>query len=351
VVDRLAAAEGVTLGAIFGPQHGFNSDLQENMIETPHAESAQHRVKVYSLYSETREPTPDMLQGLDVLVVDLQDVGTRIYTFIYTMALCLKGAARVGLPVIVCDRPNPIGGVAVEGPMLEPGFESFVGLYPIPMRHGMTIGELARLFNDHFGLGADLTVEPMTGWSRESFFDETGVPWVIPSPNMPTLDSAIVYPGQVLFEGTLLSEARGTTRPFELCGAPGLDPNKLATTLNGYRLPGAMFRPVTFEPTFHKHAKTPCHGVQIHVTDRRVFEPVLATTAVFHEMRKMNPAEFAWRPPPYEYEHTLLPIDILAGTAKYREDIEAGVDPRRMAASWKPAVAEFERLRQEYRLY
>jgi uncharacterized protein YbbC (DUF1343 family) len=351
VVDRLAAAEGVTLGAIFGPQHGFNSDLQENMIETPHAESAQHRVKVYSLYSETREPTPDMLQGLDVLVVDLQDVGTRIYTFIYTMALCLKGAARVGLPVIVCDRPNPIGGVAVEGPMLEPGFESFVGLYPIPMRHGMTIGELARLFNDHFGLGADLTVEPMTGWSRESFFDETGVPWVIPSPNMPTLDSAIVYPGQVLFEGTLLSEARGTTRPFELCGAPWLDPNKLATTLNGYRLPGAMFRPVTFEPTFHKHAKTPCHGVQIHVTDRRVFEPVLATTAVFHEMRKMNPAEFAWRPPPYEYEHTLLPIDILAGTAKYREDIEAGVDPRRMADSWKPAVAEFERLRQEYRLY
>jgi len=351
VVDRLAGASGVTLGAIFGPQHGFNADLQENMIESPHAESRAHRVKVYSLYSETREPTLEMLDGLDVLVVDLQDVGTRIYTFIYTMAYCLTGAARAGIPVIVCDRPNPIGGVAVEGPMLERGFESFVGLYPIPMRHGLTIGELARLFNDVFGLGADLTVEPMQGWSREAYWDATDVPWVLPSPNMPTLDTAVVYPGQVLFEGTMLSEARGTTRPFELCGAPWLDANALASRLNAYRLPGAVFRPVTFEPTFHKHAKVPCHGVQIHVTDRRTFESVLASTAVLHEMRQMDPAQFTWRPPPYEYEHTLLPIDILAGTATYREDIERGTDPRRMAESWKPAVAEFERMRQQYRLY
>jgi len=351
VVDRLASASGVTLGAIFGPQHGFNADLQENMIESPHAESRAHRVKVYSLYSETREPTLEMLDGLDVLVVDLQDVGTRIYTFIYTMAYCLTGAARAGIPVIVCDRPNPIGGVAVEGPMLERGFESFVGLYPIPMRHGLTIGELARLFNDVFGLGADLTVEPMQGWSREAYWDATDVPWVLPSPNMPTLDTAVVYPGQVLFEGTMLSEARGTTRPFELCGAPWLDAGALTAKLNAYRLPGVAFRPVTFEPTFHKHAKTPCHGVQLHVTDRRTFESVLTTTAVLHEMRQMDPAQFAWRPPPYEYEHKLLPIDILAGTATYREDIERGTDPRRMAESWKPAVAEFERLRQQYRLY
>ena len=351
VVDRLASASGVTLGAIFGPQHGFNADLQENMIESPHAESRAHRVKVYSLYSETREPTLEMLDGLDVLVVDLQDVGTRIYTFIYTMAYCLTGAARAGIPVIVCDRPNPIGGVAVEGPMLERGFESFVGLYPIPMRHGLTIGELARLFNDAFGLGADLTVEPMQGWSREAYWDATDVPWVLPSPNMPTLDTAVVYPGQVLFEGTMLSEARGTTRPFELCGAPWLDAGALTAKLNAYRLPGVAFRPVTFEPTFHKHAKTPCHGVQLHVTDRRTFESVLTTTAVLHEMRQMDPAQFTWRPPPYEYEHKLLPIDILAGTATYREDIERGTDPRRMAESWKPAVAEFERLRQQYRLY
>jgi uncharacterized protein YbbC (DUF1343 family) len=351
VVDRLASASGVTLGAIFGPQHGFNADLQENMIESPHAESRAHRVKVYSLYSETREPTLEMLDGLDVLVVDLQDVGTRIYTFIYTMAYCLTGAARAGIPVIVCDRPNPIGGVAVEGPMLERGFESFVGLYPIPMRHGLTIGELARLFNDAFGLGADLAVEPMQGWSREAYWDATDVPWVLPSPNMPTLDTAVVYPGQVLFEGTMLSEARGTTRPFELCGAPWLDAGALTAKLNAYRLPGVAFRPVTFEPTFHKHAKTPCHGVQLHVTDRRTFESVLTTTAVLHEMRQMDPARFTWRPPPYEYEHTLLPIDILAGTATYREDIEKGTDPRTMAESWKPAVAEFERLRQQYRLY
>jgi uncharacterized protein YbbC (DUF1343 family) len=351
VVDRLAGASGVTLGAIFGPQHGFNADLQENMIESPHAESRTHRVKVYSLYSETREPTLEMLDGLDVLVVDLQDVGTRIYTFIYTMAYCLTGAARAGIPVIVCDRPNPIGGVAVEGPMLERGFESFVGLYPIPMRHGLTIGELARLFNDAFGLGADLTVEPMSGWAREAYWDATDVPWVIPSPNMPTLDTAVVYPGQVLFEGTMLSEARGTTRPFELCGAPWLDAGALTAKLNAYRLPGVVFRPVTFEPTFHKFAKTPCHGVQLHVTDRRTFESVLTTTAVLHEMRQMDPAQFTWRPPPYEYEHKLLPIDILAGTATYREDIERGTDPRRMAESWKPAVAEFERMRQQYRLY
>jgi uncharacterized protein YbbC (DUF1343 family) len=351
VVDALTRADGVSLGAIFGPQHGFNADLQENMIETPHAESRTHRVKVYSLYSETREPTLEMLDGLDVLVVDLQDVGTRIYTFIYTMAYCLTGAARAGIPVIVCDRPNPIGGVAVEGPMLERGFESFVGLYPIPMRHGLTIGELARLFNDAFGLGADLTVEPMSGWSREAYWDDTDVPWVLPSPNMPTLDAAIVYPGQVLFEGTMLSEARGTTRPFELCGAPWLDATTLAARLNAYRLPGTVFRPVTFEPTFHKHAKTPCHGVQIHVTDRRTFESVLASTAVLHEMRQMDPAQFAWRPPPYEYEHRLLPIDILAGNATYREDIERGTDPRVMAEGWKPAVAEFERLRAAFRMY
>ena len=236
--------------------------------------------------------------------------------------------------------------------MLERGFESFVGLYPIPMRHGLTIGELARLFNDTFGLGADLTVEPMSGWSRQMFWDDTDVPWVLPSPNMPTLETAIVYPGQVLFEGTMLSEARGTTRPFELCGAPWLDANALASRAE--RLPAAR-RAV---PAGHLRADVP--QAREDALPRRArstsptaapSSPVLATTAVFHEMRKMNPAEFAWRPPPYEYEHKLLPIDILAGNATYREDIERGTDPRRMAESWKPAVAEFERLRQQYRLY
>jgi uncharacterized protein YbbC (DUF1343 family) len=351
VLDRVTEAGGITLGAIFGPQHGFNSDLQENMIETPHGESRTWRVPVYSLYSETREPTPAMLEGLDALVVDHQDVGTRIYTFIYTMAYCLKGAARAGIPVYVCDRPNPIGGEAVEGPMLEAGYESFVGLFPIPMRHGLTIGELARLFNEAFGLGAQLVVEPMTGWSRSTFWEDTGLAWVMPSPNVPTADTAIVYPGTVLFEGTMLSEARGTTRPFELVGAPWIDPAALARRLNAHRLPGVHFRPTVFEPTFHKFAKQTCGGVQIHVTDRRTFEPVLGATAILHEMRAADPAAFAWRPPPYEYEHEKLPIDILAGTAQYRQDIERGVDPRRMAASWRPGAEAFARLRRDCLLY
>jgi uncharacterized protein YbbC (DUF1343 family) len=241
VADRVAAG-GMRIGALFGPQHGFRSDLQENMIESPHGADARRSVPVYSLYSETREPTARMLEGLDALVIDLQDVGTRIYTYIYTMAGCLTAAKRHGLPVVVCDRPNPIGGVAVEGPMLEPGFTSFVGQYPIPMRHGMTIGELARLFNEHFGIGAKLEVVAMTGWSREQYGDETGLPWVLPSPNLPTIESAIVYPGTVLFEGTNVSEGRGTTRPFEIVGAPWVEPESFAAAMNARGLAGARFR-------------------------------------------------------------------------------------------------------------
>jgi uncharacterized protein YbbC (DUF1343 family) len=225
IVDRVARADGVTLCAIFGPQHGFHSNLQDNMIETPHASDGRRQVPVYSLYSETREPSAGMLQGLDALVIDLQDIGARIYTFIYTMANCMHAAGRHGVPVIVCDRPNPIGGVEVEGPMLEPGFESFVGQYPIPMRHGMTVGELAQLFNECFRLGATLEVVRMEGWRRAQYWDETGAPWVMPSPNIPTLDSAIVYPGTVLFEGTMLSEGRGTTRPFERKPVPDAMPS------------------------------------------------------------------------------------------------------------------------------
>ena len=300
VVDVVRAAPGVTLGAIFGPQHGFRSDLQDNMIETPHAEDRARRVPVYSPYSETREPTAEMLAGLDALVIDLQDIGARIYTFIYTMANCLRAAGRHKVPVIVCDRPNPIGGLAVEGPVLRRGFESFVGLFPIPMRHGLTIGELARLFNDAFALGADLEVVPMDGWTRGLYGDQTGVPWVLPSPNMPTVDSAVVYPGTVLFEGTMASEGRGTTRPFELVGAPWVDPEALADRLNARGFAGVHFRPATFEPTFQKHAKTTCGGCQIHVLDRAAFRPVLVGAALIEEIRRANPSAFAWRPPPYE---------------------------------------------------
>jgi uncharacterized protein YbbC (DUF1343 family) len=351
IVDRIASHPRARLHAIFGPQHGFRSDAQENMIETGHARDEVRRVPVYSLYSETREPTAAMLEGLDALVVDLQDVGTRIYTYIYTMVHCLIACRRHGVKIIVCDRPNPIGGLDVEGPMLVPGFESFVGMYPIPMRHGMTIGELARLFNDHFAISADLDVVPMGGWRRDMYADVTGLPWVMPSPNIPTLDTAIVYPGTVLFEGTSVSEGRGTTRPFELVGQPGIAAERFAEGLNRLGLPGVHFRPALFEPTFHKHARQGCGGCQIHVLDRARFRPVLTGTALIAGFRNADPGRFRWRDPPYEYEQHKLPIDILAGTPELREQIEADVTVTEIARSWEPRVERFLDVRSEFLLY
>ncbi len=350
VIDRAEGA-GIHVGAIFGPQHGFRSDLQENMIESPHGDDADRGVRVYSLYSDTRIPTKDMLAGLDALVIDLQDVGTRIYTYIYTMANCLTAAAAHGIPVVVCDRPNPIGGVQVEGPMLQPGFTSFVGQYPIPMRHGMTIGELARLFNEHFHIGAKLEVVAMQGWSRDQYFDSTGLPWVLPSPNLPTLDSALVYPGTVLFEGTNVSEGRGTTKPFELCGAPWVSPEPFCQALNLRGLPGVVFRPHAFEPVFHKHAAALCGGCQIHITDRTTFRPVETGVALVAAFRDAGPGQFAWREPPYEYEYDHAPIDILYGSPALREGLEAGRTAHDLVHPWADEVASFELLRRQYLLY
>ncbi len=351
IVDRIAALPGTRVTAIFGPQHGFRSDVQENMIETGHAHDSRRRVPVYSLYSETREPTRAMLAEVDVLVVDLQDVGTRIYTYIYTMANCLKAAASHGVEIIVCDRPNPIGGVAVEGPMLKAGYESFVGMFPIPMRHGMTIGELARLFNERFGIGATLTVCAMRGWKRAMYHDETDIPWVMPSPNLPTLDGAVVYPGTVLFEGTSISEGRGTTRPFELVGAPGVAADHLADRMQAHGLAGVHFRPVTFEPTFHKHVKETCGGCQIHVLERAAFRPVLAAVALVAAFRDLTPHTFRWRDPPYEYEYEKRPFDILAGSSELRAHIEAGERLSAIAESWQDAVETFVTERRPYLLY
>ena len=274
ITDRLAQQPNVTLAALFGPQHGYHADAQENMVETPHARHSRVDVPIYSLYSETREPTAEMLDGLDVLVIDLQDVGTRIYTYVHTMTivfglghatryvwLCAIGRTR---SAVTRSRARSCNRVANRSS----------GSSPIPIRHGMTIGELARLFNEHFHIGADLDVVSLEGWSRRMCQDDTGCPWIMPSPNLPTLDSTIVYPGGVLLEGTNLSEGRGTTRPFELVGAPWIDADKVATRLNAQSLSGVHFRPVTFEPTFHKHARRPCGGCQIHVTDRRTFRPV-----------------------------------------------------------------------------
>ncbi|HEX4935302.1 MAG TPA: DUF1343 domain-containing protein, partial [Gemmatimonadaceae bacterium] len=319
--DLLFEEPGVTLGAIFGPQHGFRADLQDNMIESAHASDARRQVPIYSLYSEVREPTTEMLRGLDALVVDIQDVGTRVYTFIYTVANCMRAAARERIPVIVCDRPNPINGLDVEGNLLQEAYASFVGLSPIPMRHGMTVGELAALFNEIFGLRCDLHVVKMDGWRRDMFYDDTSLPWVMPSPNMPTLDTAIVYPGAVLFEGTQLSEGRGTTRPFELIGAPWIDGERLAEAMNTRGLPGVHFRPVFFEPTFQKHAKKTCGGCQLHVLDRRSFKPYRTAVELIDEFHRQAPSQFAWREPPYEYEHEKMPIDILYGSDQLRSAI------------------------------
>jgi uncharacterized protein YbbC (DUF1343 family) len=360
IVDVLFDERDVDVAALFGPQHGFRSDVQDNMIETPHAEieaasdggtARRARVPLYSLYSDTREPTEEMLREIDTFVIDLQDVGTRIYTYAYTMANCMRAARRHGIHVIVCDRPNPIGGVEIEGLTLEPGCESFVGQFPIPTRHGLTIGELARLFNVEFGIGADLEIATMDGWRRRMYWNDTGLPWVMPSPNIPTPDSTLVFPGCVHIEGTTASEGRGTTRPFELVGAPWVKAETFAANLNARKLPGVHFRPTVFEPTFQKHAKLPCAGCQIHVCDREAFRPVLAGVAVIDEMRAADPARYGWKAPPYEYEHDRMPIDLIAGSPSFREAIDRGDRAEQIAASWRDSVEAFRNLRRKFLLY
>lgn len=349
--DLFRAHPDIRLAALFGPQHGIWGNTQDDMVEWEGFTDARTGLPVYSLYGTHREPTPAMLAGLDALVVDLQDVGTRIYTFVYTMALAMRAARAAGLRVVVLDRPNPITGEMVEGNVLERGHESFVGLFPLPTRHGMTIGELARLFNDAFGIGCDLHVVPMAGWRRAMWHDDTGLPWVLPSPNMPTLDSATAFPGMVHVEGTTLSEGRGTTRPFEMIGAPHLDPWGVAGDLARDEIPGAVFRPHSFEPTFHKHARTICGGVHLHVTDRAAFPSVRAGVALLRAVAARSGTDGLWKPPPYEYEHDRLPFDVIAGTTTLRQQIEAGASLREIEASWQPALDEFRALHQAYVLH
>jgi uncharacterized protein YbbC (DUF1343 family) len=341
----------VRLTALYGPQHGIRGETQDNMIEWEGFQDPRTGVMAWSLYGESRQPTEEMLAEVDLLVFDVQDVGTRVYTFIYTMALAMQAVKRAGKRMVVLDRPNPIGGVLVEGDLLQPGFESFVGLYPIPMRHGMTVGELARLFNDAFGIGCDLDVVPMEGYTRSSWMDETAAPWVLPSPNMPTLETATVYPGTVYVEGCAFSEGRGTTRPFEINGAPYVDPHQLATALNALDLPGVYFRPHSFLPTFQKHAGLLCHGVQLHVTNREVFRPVISGIALIKTIRDLYPDQFAWQDPPYEYVYDRLPFDVIAGGTILREQIEGGVPVPEIAASWHESEHAFLEMRQPHLIY
>src|SRR5262245_9753839 len=261
----------IELTALFGPQHGIRGETQDNMIEWQSFRDSQTGLPVYSLYGETRKPTTEMLDAVDALVFDVQDVGTRVYTFVYTMALAMEAARECGKRFVVLDRPNPIGGRQIEGNIHEAEFRSFVGMYPLPMRHGMTIGELALMFNDEFRIGCELEVVKMEGWHRAMWFEDTRLPWVMPSPNIPTVDTADVYPGMVMVEGTEVSEGRGTTRPFEITGAPYIEPRALIEHLQKDQLPGCVFRPLHVEPTFHKFKGQLCGGLQIHVTDRATF--------------------------------------------------------------------------------
>ena len=301
------------LAALFGPQHGFRGETQDNMVEWKSYEHLRLGIPVYSLYGEHREPTAEMLKDLDVLLVDLQDVGARYYTFIWTMYLCMRACEKAGVAVVVLDRPNPINGVTTEGPILDPNYKSFVGMHPIPVRHGRTIGELAQQFCNEAFPQCQLSILPMKNWQRPMWFDQTGLPWLMPSPNMPTLDAATVYPGMCLLEGTNISEGRGTTRPFEIFGAPFIKTELLCRELNHLKLPGVFFRENYFQPTFHKFSGELCGGAQIHVLDRNAFCPFQTGVEIIRCIRKLSSDKFAWKQPPYEYDWKKLPIEILLG--------------------------------------
>ncbi len=346
-VDALRAA-GVTVTALFGPEHGFEGAAADGAA-VGHSVHTRTGLPVYSLYGATKEPTPAMLAGVDVLVFDMQDVGVRFYTYVSTLYYVLRGAARAGKAVFVLDRPNPITGVILEGPSVAPGFESFVGMMPIPIRHGMTLGELALYMNGELGLGAELIVAAMRGWQRAAWFDATGLPWVPTSPAMPHVSTATVYPGLCFLEGTNVSSGRGTALPFEVCGAPWLDGYALAQALNALALPGARFRPHTFTPSADKHAGQNCGGVQVHVTDRVALRPVTLGLHVIAACQRLAPKQFAFLTSSWEGRPAHL--DLLAGSAEVREQLTAGVPVADIAAHWESELADFAARRQPYLLY
>ena len=346
----LADMRGMTLAALWAPEHGLWGAPQDHA----HIRSTRDPLTglaVASLYGLRREPTPAMFRGIDTVVVDLQDVGSRYYTFIWTTALVMRAAAAAGVEVVVLDRANPLGGARVEGNVADSAYASFVGLYPLAIRHGMTIGEIAAYLNATHELGCRLTVVRMRGWRRRMLWEETGLPWVAPSPNMPTPDTARVYPGGCLYEGTNLSEGRGTTRPFEWVGAPYLEADAYAEGLEALRLPGVTFRPARFTPMFHKWAGQLCDGVQIHVTDVARFKSYLTGIAIMAVARRQAPRGFAWRRPPYEFERKLLPIDIICGTDAIRKGIERGRPLRAIERAWAPGLAAWMRRRARFLLY
>jgi uncharacterized protein YbbC (DUF1343 family) len=342
---------GLNVTCFFGPQHGIRGEKQDNMIESQDFLDPLTGLPVFSLYADTREPTDRMMEKIDAFVVDLQDIGTRIYTFIYTLANCMRAAKRASKKVVVLDRPNPINGVSLEGNCLEPEYSSFVGQFPIIVRHGMTIGELAILMNDAFSIGCDLEVVGLQGWKRASYGDQWKRDWITPSPNIPSFLSALVFPGSVYFEGTNLSEGRGTTKPFEWVGAPYIQPDKLAIELNKKKLGGVAFRPIYFQPTYQKWKDEVCGGVQIHVTDRVKFNGFRTGIHLLSTIARDFSHSFGWKKPPYEYEHTRMPIDLIAGTALLRDIVENGQSIVELEQKAAEDVAAFKKLRKPFLLY
>ena len=353
LADLLAQAPGVELAALFGPEHGVRGEAQD-MIGVEHALDSSTRLPVHSLYGASfasLTPAPRALEGLDALVFDIQDVGSRYYTYVYTMALCMRAAARARIAFFVLDRPNPINGRSVEGNLVHPGFESFVGLFPLPNRHGMTAGELARHFNEAHGIGCELTVIPCEGWQRSMWWEATGRPFVPPSPNMPTVDTACVYPGLCFVEGTNLSEGRGTTRPFELVGAPFLDPRRFAEALKAEALDGVAFRATSFCPTFQKHAGHSCGGAMIHVVDREAFCPVRTGIAILRTAKDVAGDQFHWRTERYEFVDDKPAIDLLCGTDAVRLAIDAGHSVDACLRGFEEELRGFEEIRKKYLIY
>jgi uncharacterized protein YbbC (DUF1343 family) len=339
------------LTALFGPQHGVGLTEQDNMIETAHAMHPMLGIPVYSLYSSTRKPSSEMLENVDAILVDLQDVGVRVYTFATTVLHMMEMAAQAGKTVVILDRPNPINGRTVEGNLLNPEFASFVGPYPIPMRHGLTLGELMRLYNEEYEVGCWLQIVTMSGWDRNAYFDRTGLTWVMPSPNMPLAETALVYPGQVMLEGTNVSEGRGTTRPFEIFGTPYLDPAAVLATIEDGALRGAVLQEVAFRPTFNKWSSNVCQGFHIHITDKDTYRPYRCSLALLSAILKLYPEHFRWTDPPYEYVNDKLPIDVITGDARVRSDLEQGRSVQDMESEWQEQLRGFVKLRSKFLLY
>jgi len=349
--DLLYKAFRDRLTVLFGPQHGVHGTEQDNMRETPHSVHPRTGIQITSLYAESRKPSPSVLKSLDAVVVDIQDVGARVYTYATTVAYLMQACAETGQEVVVLDRPNPVNGSDVQGNISRRKFASFVAPFPLPMRHGMTIGELMIFYNKVHDIRCRLTVIPMLGWKRSMWFEATSLPWVMPSPNMPSTETASVYPGQVIFEGTCMSEGRGTTRPFEIIGAPFVDAEAVRKAIPQETLSGAVLRTTEFRPTFNKWSGSICKGFQVHVMDRNVFKPLTASLGILQALMRLYPSGFQWAAPPYEYVFDQLPMDVIMGDDSVRVDLEAGCSIAEIEEKWRDDLMEFKKKREEFLLY